>query len=394
MGLLGAAVAAFAARPFKPFLAALRGDLEPIPEPPEKRSAAGVSGGASAFWDRLLGASARSDGLAIGCATDFSTVACPSDPAPSEGAACGRLSAECSTFELHPAIANQHTLKNEKTAAAAKREVRTMLPPTKRFQTTDPKSISDATVSQSWKAAELVSRIVSTPRGVGGYQNLPLRPRALFRHGATAPRPARRRNPCSSPHCKWLAVTGREALFSGLPTVRLAHLPCGAHKYVSVPALHTPARGLYNRLIGPDKTGTAVLSELRTCPRTAAAALCGRKIAAPPKVLGSALIDSCERNLGTVQPKRPVSDMGIRFFCPNGHKLNVKAFQAGKRGICPHCGSSMDIPPTSTRVSTREERRRRKKSRIRRASAIGRTGRGADRGRGESPAHQRAIGRQ
>ncbi len=52
--------------------------------------------------------------------------------------------------------------------------------------------------------------------------------------------------------------------------------------------------------------------------------------------------------------------MGIRFFCPNGHKLNVKAFQAGKRGICPHCGASMDIPRHSTRRSSRESKARRK----------------------------------
>jgi len=36
--------------------------------------------------------------------------------------------------------------------------------------------------------------------------------------------------------------------------------------------------------------------------------------------------------------------MGIRVTCPNGHKLNIKAFQAGKRGICPHCGASFLIP--------------------------------------------------
>jgi len=40
--------------------------------------------------------------------------------------------------------------------------------------------------------------------------------------------------------------------------------------------------------------------------------------------------------------------MGIRFYCPNGHKLNVKAFQAGRRGICPYCGVSMMIPTEST----------------------------------------------
>ena len=39
--------------------------------------------------------------------------------------------------------------------------------------------------------------------------------------------------------------------------------------------------------------------------------------------------------------------MGIRFYCPNGHKLNVKAFLAGKRGICPHCDARFDIPHES-----------------------------------------------
>ena len=37
--------------------------------------------------------------------------------------------------------------------------------------------------------------------------------------------------------------------------------------------------------------------------------------------------------------------MGIRFYCPNGHKLNVKAFQAGQTGICPVCGAKMPNPP-------------------------------------------------
>ena len=62
------------------------------------------------------------------------------------------------------------------------------------------------------------------------------------------------------------------------------------------------------------------------------------------------------------RPGRPVADltigqsavpeynkkMGIRFYCPNGHKLNVKAFLAGKRGICPHCGAKVQIPTEST----------------------------------------------
>jgi hypothetical protein len=36
--------------------------------------------------------------------------------------------------------------------------------------------------------------------------------------------------------------------------------------------------------------------------------------------------------------------MGIRFSCPSGHKLNVKTFLAGKRGVCPQCGARFVIP--------------------------------------------------
>jgi hypothetical protein len=50
-----------------------------------------------------------------------------------------------------------------------------------------------------------------------------------------------------------------------------------------------------------------------------------------------------EKNSG-----RKVRLMGIRFLCPNGHRLNVKAHLAGQRGICPECGVSMGIPQTST----------------------------------------------
>jgi hypothetical protein len=48
--------------------------------------------------------------------------------------------------------------------------------------------------------------------------------------------------------------------------------------------------------------------------------------------------------------------MGIRFFCPNGHKLNVKEFQAGMRGVCPHCGSKFVIPAQSTRLSSKKKK--------------------------------------
>ncbi len=39
--------------------------------------------------------------------------------------------------------------------------------------------------------------------------------------------------------------------------------------------------------------------------------------------------------------------MGIRFTCPNGHKLNVKEHLAGKRGVCPSCGAKVVIPAAS-----------------------------------------------
>lgn len=36
--------------------------------------------------------------------------------------------------------------------------------------------------------------------------------------------------------------------------------------------------------------------------------------------------------------------MGIRCYCPNGHKLNLKSHLAGERGICPECGVTFMIP--------------------------------------------------
>ncbi len=46
--------------------------------------------------------------------------------------------------------------------------------------------------------------------------------------------------------------------------------------------------------------------------------------------------------------------MGIRFYCPNGHKLNVKEHLAGKAGFCPECGVRLIIPYQSTRKSSKE----------------------------------------
>ena len=48
--------------------------------------------------------------------------------------------------------------------------------------------------------------------------------------------------------------------------------------------------------------------------------------------------------------------MGIRFPCHVCNKrLNVKAFLAGKRGICPHCGTKVDIPWQSVDASDADD---------------------------------------
>lgn len=44
--------------------------------------------------------------------------------------------------------------------------------------------------------------------------------------------------------------------------------------------------------------------------------------------------------------------MGIRFQCPNGHKINVKAFLAGKRARCPDCGAKVVVPFESQATPT------------------------------------------
>lgn len=36
--------------------------------------------------------------------------------------------------------------------------------------------------------------------------------------------------------------------------------------------------------------------------------------------------------------------MGIVAFCPSGHRIKVKDHLAGKKGICPHCGTRFRIP--------------------------------------------------
>lgn len=46
--------------------------------------------------------------------------------------------------------------------------------------------------------------------------------------------------------------------------------------------------------------------------------------------------------------------MGIKFQCPNGHKLHVKNFLAGKRAICPKCGARVVVPAESSMVAASE----------------------------------------
>jgi hypothetical protein len=36
--------------------------------------------------------------------------------------------------------------------------------------------------------------------------------------------------------------------------------------------------------------------------------------------------------------------MGIVAFCPQGHRVKVKDHLAGRKGICPECGTSFRIP--------------------------------------------------
>lgn len=42
--------------------------------------------------------------------------------------------------------------------------------------------------------------------------------------------------------------------------------------------------------------------------------------------------------------------MGIKFLCPNGHKLHVKAFLSGKKAICPKCGVRVVVPAADASV--------------------------------------------
>lgn len=47
--------------------------------------------------------------------------------------------------------------------------------------------------------------------------------------------------------------------------------------------------------------------------------------------------------------------MGIRCYCPNGHKLNIKSRQAGLKAICPRCGAKFQVPVHSVRKSSKKD---------------------------------------
>ena len=46
--------------------------------------------------------------------------------------------------------------------------------------------------------------------------------------------------------------------------------------------------------------------------------------------------------------------MGIKFLCPNGHKLHVKAFLSGKKAICPQCGARVVVPDDNPATAVAE----------------------------------------
>ena len=46
--------------------------------------------------------------------------------------------------------------------------------------------------------------------------------------------------------------------------------------------------------------------------------------------------------------------MGIKFLCPNGHKLHVKSFLQGKKAICPKRGARVVVPAKSQSTPVEE----------------------------------------
>jgi hypothetical protein len=47
------------------------------------------------------------------------------------------------------------------------------------------------------------------------------------------------------------------------------------------------------------------------------------------------------------RPRHRNASMGIVAFCPHGHRVKVKDHLAGRKGICPECGTAFRIPRES-----------------------------------------------
>ena len=75
-----------------------------------------------------------------------------------------------------------------------------------------------------------------------------------------------------------------------------------------------------------------------------------------PPAIGRNVPFPAERRIMPKATHKTVAVMGIRFYCPQGHKLNVKEFQAGRSGVCPYCGAKVQIPTESTRSSSRRKK--------------------------------------
>ena len=68
---------------------------------------------------------------------------------------------------------------------------------------------------------------------------------------------------------------------------------------------------------------------------------------------------------------------------PNGHKLNVKSFQAGMRGICPYCGVKFTVPSETTQED-RQKRESQATGTIATATGLRKSGRAVGGTRGNA----------
>jgi hypothetical protein len=68
-------------------------------------------------------------------------------------------------------------------------------------------------------------------------------------------------------------------------------------------------------------------------------------------------MNDCNRCVVFLPLRLASIEMGIRFHCPSGHKLNVKAFLAGKKAVCPKCGEKVLVPFESDPALTQSGQR-------------------------------------